>query len=368
MNKRLKYRLVDLFLKVYTKKKDFEYSRAQFKKLEEKEFKNIIIYSTTALGDFLMNTPAIHAIRKRFKNSSITLICHHNFKSFLENGTDWDKVITWNNKVNHIPNLLKDIKETGTPDLAIILHSHSPYDYLSAIMSGAKFVFRDNYNSDELINKWLTNYVEDFNGHIIQRKLELIKPLGCDLSLKSSVEMHVPCSINSVREYYKYIGFQMGASSYERCWPVKNFVQVALYILKIDHNAKILLIGSPKDIHLQEKFMELLPNEYHSRIDNLIGKTSLTELTQKISELDLLITGDTGPMHIAIALKIPTISLFVTAVPHATGPYQDLDLHKIILGSTMPLNDNGHIMSSISSDVVISEINYSDNNRLLNIE
>ncbi|MBC8952967.1 glycosyltransferase family 9 protein [Xenorhabdus sp. PB62.4] len=357
MEKYLKHKLVDLFLKVYTRKADFTQSRIEFNKLEEKKFSNIIIYSTTALGDFLMNTPAIHSIRNRFKDAFITLICHQNFKSFLENGVDWDRVITWNNKINNVPRLLKEIKESGTPDIAIILHSHNPYDYLSAIMSGAKFIFRDNYSKNELIEKWLTNYVDEYTGHIIQRKLELIKPLGCETASKSCIEMRVPCHVNSIKKDHLSIGFQMGASSSERCWPVRNFVQVASYILHNDNTTQIVLVGSPNDIQLQQEFIKLLPGEFHSRVNQLVGKTTLVELTQTINELDLLVTGDTGPMHIAIALKVPTVSLFVTAAPFATGPYQDPELHKVILGSIMSLNKKIHIMDVISSDMVISEIN-----------
>ncbi|WP_426575612.1 glycosyltransferase family 9 protein (plasmid) [Xenorhabdus stockiae] len=356
MNKYFKYKSVDLFLNLYTKKKDFTHSRIEFNKLEEKEFKNIIIYSTTALGDFLMNTPAIHAIRNRFKNSFITLICHENYKNFLESGSDWDKVVVWNNKVHHIPNLLKEIKKNGTPELAIILHSHNPYDYLSAIMSGAKYVFRDNYNENKLINKWLTNYVESFNGHLIKRKLELIKPLGCEISSKSCIEMRVPCSVTPIEKDYISIGFQMGASSSERCWSVKNFVQVASDILKKDGTAQIVLIGSPNDISLQQEFMQNLPKTYHNRINQLVGKSTLIELTQKINELDLLVTGDTGPMHIAIALKIPTVSLFVTASRSATGPYQDPEIHKVILGTALSIHKNTHIMDCISPSTVSDEI------------
>ncbi|CDG23259.1 putative LPS biosynthesis enzyme (Lipopolysaccharide core biosynthesi protein rfaq) [Xenorhabdus poinarii G6] len=358
MEKYFKHKLVDLFLKMYTRRWDFTQSRIEFNKLEEKNFSNIIIYSTTALGDFLLNTPAIHAVRKRFKNAFITLICHQNFKSFLEDGADWDKVITWNNKVNHIPNLLREINKSGKPDLAIILHSHNPYDYLSAIMSGAKFVFRDNYNENKLIEKWLTNYVESYRGHIIQRKLELIKPLGCDTTSTSCIEMHLPCCVSTISKNHVSIGFQMGASSPERCWPVKNFVQVASHILSNDNTTQIVLIGSPNDMHLQQDFMALLPGKYHNRINQLIGKTTLVELTQKINELDVLVTGDTGPMHIAIALKVPTISLFVTAFPYYTGPYQNPEFHNIIVGAMMPLNriNDTNVMAIISPDVVLSEV------------
>ncbi|MGE9716721.1 glycosyltransferase family 9 protein, partial [Escherichia coli] len=49
-----------------------------------------------------------------------------------------------------------------------------------------------------------------------------------------------------------------------------------------------------------------------------------------INTMDVLVTGDTGPLHLAIALKCPTVSLFATADPKWTGPYQDLHLHIVI--------------------------------------
>ncbi|MNH42105.1 Glycosyltransferase family 9 (heptosyltransferase) [compost metagenome] len=46
--------------------------------------------------------------------------------------------------------------------------------------------------------------------------------------------------------------------------------------------------------------------------------------------MQVLVTGDTGPLHLAIALKTPTISLFVTANPQHTGPYQNSELHQVM--------------------------------------
>ncbi|WP_244590038.1 glycosyltransferase family 9 protein [Xenorhabdus budapestensis] len=136
---------------------------------------------------------------------------------------------------------------------------------------------------------------------------------------------------------------------------MKNFVQVASDILKKDSTTQIVLIGSPNDISLQQEFMQLLPKIYHSRINQLVGKSTLIELTQKINELDLLVTGDTGPMHIAIALKIPTVSLFVTATCSATGPYQNPEIHKVILWTALSIHKHKHIMDCISPSVVIDE-------------
>lgn len=357
MAKVLKHKLVNLFLQLYTRRRDFSHSITAFKQLKALDFRNIVIYSTTALGDFLMNTPAIHEVRKRFPDAKITIVCSSKMFDYVCTGIgkDWDQVICWNNKVKTVTKLVSDIKMQGIPDLVLILHSHNPYDYMSAIMTGTPFVFRSNYPDNPLIERWLTNYLSGFRGHTIQARLNLIAPLGCEFTEHSN-EMHVPCNVENTISDCLCVGFQMGASSSERCWPVQSFVQVAQALFSYNENLKIILLGAPNEIYLSEQFFSLLPPEFHSRVQSLIGKTSMTELTQTVNNLNVLITSDTGTMHIAIALKIPTVSLFVTAGADATGPYQDPKLHQVITGFICPLLklDDAPEMSVIKPEPVIS--------------
>ncbi len=336
MKKSWKFKVVDLFLRLYTRSKGLEISRETF--TAEQQFNNIVIYSTTALGDFLMNTPAIRAVRQRFPNALITLVIHRKFEGFIDGGKDWDRVVYWNSKVKTVPDLLKELKVKGKPDLALILHSHEPYDYLSAVMSGASYIFRDNYfDNIPSRDRWLTNYVYGFKGHLIQRKLELVAPLGCDIS---NVEMKLPYSpaprIAKTRNK-RVIGFQMGASTPERCWPVEYFARVASALLKNNPDIYVVLIGGAGEKHLHQPFLENVDTALHGRIENLIGETTLLQLVDNINNFDLLLTGDTGPLHIAVALKVPTLSLFVTAEPDSTGPYQNRDIHRVLYGVRMAI-------------------------------
>lgn len=355
MKKGWKFKLVDLFLRMYTR------SHGRLKPAQdlvtENSFSHIVIYSTTALGDLMFNTPAIHAVRQRFPQAKITLVVHKKLEAFVDEGKDWQHVVCWNTKIKTVPQLVRDIRQLGEPDLAIILHSHDPYDYLSAVMSGAKYVLRDNYiDGIELMDRWLAGYVIGFRGHVIQRKLELVSMLGADIS---DISMRVPFAVPSVDNIGRgtVIGFQMGASTSERCWPVENFAAVAKHFLVSDPTCKIALTGWAGDSSLVEHLLRQLDPALHHRVINHVGSSSLKELAGLITGMDVLVTGDTGPLHIAIALRVPTVSLFVTAEPHSTGPYQDPELHDVIYGATNNLAiQQGDVMKAITPQQVIAKV------------
>lgn len=319
--------------------------------------RHVVIFSTTALGDFLFNSPAISAIRKRYPQAIITLVAHQKFAEFLQNGEDWDNLVFWNNKAITLTELLKSLGKFPKPDLTLLLHSHEPYDYIAALLAGSKCIIKDNYfDNFNYRDKWLSEYTIGFRGHIIQRKLSLVESLGCDTS---NIEMKMPITVpEKVANRTPVVGFQIGASTPERCWAPQHFSAVAASLLSANADLKIILTGGPGDKHRTEIFFQHLPEALHSKISNRVGNTSLPELTALLNNMDVLLTGDTGPLHIAVAIKIPTVSLFTTANPFATGPFQDPELHDIIhITPKKSHRNNAHIMDVIEPRIVIDRIN-----------
>lgn len=307
--------------------------------LDEK-VESIVIFSTTALGDFMFNTPAILSLKSRFPSARITLVSSHKNRNLVECSPWFERVIFWDQKVKTASKIVRLLK-TDTPDIAVILHSKSPYDVLIATLSGAKYIFKDAYNGSDLaMRRFVTSLSGvEFNGHLIERKMSLIKPMGCDVE---NIEMKIPFSFEAKsKKNAIIIGFQLGASDIQRQWPVLRFNELAKLLINSGHNVEIVLIGSPNEVEISKKFMEGLTEAERQSINDCVGKVSLKELVETISGFDLLVTGDTGPLHLAVALKVKTISLFVTANPAYTGPLQDPHLHKIIR-----VNNNDDLMTS----------------------
>jgi heptosyltransferase-2 len=97
-------------------------------------------------------------------------------------------------------------------------------------------------------------------------------------------------------------------------WPVENFVQVARHFIAT-RKAKILLLGAPVDLPVADEFVHLLPG-----VDNRVGKTSLGEFMAALVTARLVICNDSGAMHLASALGVPTMTVFGSTEPALTGP------------------------------------------------
>lgn len=70
---------------------------------------------------------------------------------------------------------------------------------------------------------------------------------------------------------------------------------------------RVVLIGAPNEVPLQDEFLQKLDSRFHDRVKPLIGKTTLKGLIQEVKNMDLLVTSDTGPMHLAVAMRVPTV-------------------------------------------------------------
>jgi heptosyltransferase-2 len=97
-------------------------------------------------------------------------------------------------------------------------------------------------------------------------------------------------------------------------WSVENFVVVAKHFMA-KQNARIVLLGAPGDVPLAEEFIKLLPEA-----ENRVGKTSLAEFMAALVAARLVVCNDSGAMHLASVLGVPTVAVFGSTEPLLTGP------------------------------------------------
>jgi heptosyltransferase-2 len=97
-------------------------------------------------------------------------------------------------------------------------------------------------------------------------------------------------------------------------WPVENFAAIARHFIAT-RKAKILLLGAPVDVPVADEFLKLVPGA-----DHRAGKTSLAEFMAALVTARLVVCNDSGAMHVASALGVPTLSIFGSTEPALTGP------------------------------------------------
>jgi heptosyltransferase-1 len=126
----------------------------------------------------------------------------------------------------------------------------------------------------------------------------------------------------SVREKWRpnssrWIALLPGARWNNKRWPVENFVELVRQLAPLAPDLKFAILGGKADAPLGKTIAEADP----TRCLDLTGQTSLWEMIEWVRLTELVITNDTGPMHIAAALRKPVIALFGPTDPDATGPY-----------------------------------------------
>jgi heptosyltransferase-2 len=97
-------------------------------------------------------------------------------------------------------------------------------------------------------------------------------------------------------------------------WPVERFAAVAQHFA-VKHNLNAVILGAPNDVPVAAELAKLLPDA-----KNLAGSTSLPEFITTLAASKLVISNDSGAMHLASALGVPTVAIFGSTEPQMTGP------------------------------------------------
>jgi len=167
-----------------------------------------------------------------------------------------------------------------------------------------------------------------------KKKISGAKGASCinlsDAKASEMSEIKEPLGYNNVAYNKLRICISTGASSEKRLWGTENYAKLAELLLK-NFNCEITFVGTDEDVSAVSAIKELLfsrlsnPYDIDNFKNNLIditGKTSLSELIYIIKDFDLIISTDTGTLHIAQILQVPAVSIFIgNANFYETGPH-----------------------------------------------
>lgn len=293
--------------------------------------KKVLVVSNTALGDTILSTPVIKTLKNNFEDIHITFMVNKNVYPLFKDYEHVDKVITYNKKLIGIIKHAIYIKKNNYDSL-FFLHSNGPQDLFIALASTAKNIHKainyPNKPSIEFKNIIQNKVNEKKYQHIIEHRLDTIrylKPNNIDTSIEIPKKFY---NNKHIKHNNINIGIQLGAADTYKIWPMNNYIKLLNKLLAKYSNIEIYLLGIKSELTLANTVYN--SSIHKEQINNLCGQTTIDKLPKIINSLDLLITNDTGTMHLAIALKKKTISLFSPTDYKIFGPYQDFNLHTII--------------------------------------
>jgi len=268
----------------------------------------ILVIRYSGLGDVVMLLPTLLKLKQKYKNSHITLLTDQRNRDMqylscelIDHVISVDRVGFKTKGIVHaIKEIYKLIKNVRSHfELCIDFQSFgetATISYLSdaSIKIGAPKKSKYHYGYTKIIPRNEKGHRSQFFARIAQVDDSLSYPKMClDKNLDNSLNI---------------IGLNIGSTQNSRRWSHKNFSELARHLIK-KHSVRVYL--GP----LELKFEDFFQNINVEIVKNL----NLIELSESIRECSLLISNDTGPVHIAAALGVPTFTLFSTGDDEDVG-------------------------------------------------
>ena len=299
------------------------------KPIKPEHIQRLLIRSTNWIGDAVMTTPAIRAIRKRFPDSHISLLVKPWVAAVFENSEHVDRLLVYDGEGRHKGllgkfRLARDLKQYRF-DAAILLQNAFEAAFISIL---AGIPLRIGYNTDArqfLLTHPVSCTNEIKKKHQTEYYLNILHGIGMagdnrDLYLKLDQRDRFRAEKILLEQNLsladKIIGINPGATyGPAKQWPLDRYALLAEQIQALT-GERVIIFGGPKDTNLGQTISRRMQ---HPPVD-LSGKTSLGEAMALIERCDLFITNDSGLMHVAAALDVPLLAVFGSTNPVTTGP------------------------------------------------
>lgn len=287
-----------------------------------RQFQNVLIVRTDRIGDVVLTTPAIAAVRANLPSAKITVLVSSNTRDLLEGNPHIDEIIVEDRKKSHkgwsgFWKLVGDIKRRRF-DCAMVFHTKRRTNLL-CFLSGipCRIGYRDkNYGfllteglKDErhLGRKHESQYCLDLLGHLGFRTEGFVPLLPVNAQSQGLIDRWIKDNHSTGS---KIIAVHPGASDPVRFWPTQSYAQLIERLSSIP-GCVIIVCGTGESVRLAREIRQKCSAKFH----DLTGQMSLSQTVALLKRSHLLISSDSGPVHLASALGIYVITLFLRNLP-----------------------------------------------------
>jgi len=274
----------------------------------------------SSLGDILLTFPAISYLKNTYPNSTIHFVSKSQFHDILKLNHSIDEIILFDEKNDSMSKLKKIIKHNNY-DYIIDLHNNIRSRLLSLFLPNKIFRFNKHSLKKFLLVKTKINLLKNYPNIIKRYFLTFNKILELD---ENKFDKYLEIYKINVTDYENLIdlekfiqndnndliAFCPSAKHKTKIFPLGKFAKIGRELLK-KRKRTIILFGSKEEYQYCEELRIAISSE---SCINMAGKTTLIETSLLLNKCKLIVTNDTGLMHLGNLLKIPLIAIFGSTV------------------------------------------------------
>lgn len=346
--------------------------------------KVMVVAKLIGMGSILQAAPFLKALKRRYPNAALIFVTLRSNEELLRRLSCVDEILVLDDRsvfkmafttIRTVVSLAR-----RRADLYFDLEVYSGFASLLALWA----VTRNRlgfYRHSTAFKKGIYTHLVYFNTRMAVRRLYLQLgriagvPAG-ESELTGPVLVHDREKAAVVRLLSGFPGWQANqpyivvnpnASDLllERRWPTESMAEAIARLVEFGN--QIVLIGAPNESPFVQSLLERLPQEVQLHVANTAGRVTLGELLAILDGAAAVLTNDTGPMHMSIALQRPTACLFGPANPEHYGqdlPFVDIFYHQVFCSPCLyeadepPCSGNNICMQQIKPDAVAEAVQY----------
>jgi ADP-heptose:LPS heptosyltransferase len=322
----------------------------------------ILIVRLSSIGDCVLASPVVEALRDRYPEAEITWAVQSKSVSVVRGLPGLVDTLVWDDRKHRVRELARTLWQVRRSHYDITLDLQG-LDKAGVFLRASGSPRRVSGTTARRISRWSANEMtREPKEPIHAREFYLRRASQLDIAPDAAARFFPQVPITSLHrrfaneflahadfgEDHRIIGLNLGAAHAIKQWPATRFAQLADALLREDERARVLVFGAPADAPLLEQFeTELAKLEqsrrqmgtsgkaasnviapgdaWRGRVLVAVGRVDLMQLAALSERCSAFVTGDTGPMHIVAAVGAPIVALFGPTSVARTGPVQKPD-------------------------------------------
>jgi ADP-heptose:LPS heptosyltransferase len=285
----------------------------------------LLLIRPGGIGDAVLLAPVVEQLRKSFPDARIEILAEKRNGRAFALCSDVDKVLFYDRP--------KDLFAILSNNYDVIIDSEQ-WHRLSAIVARMiRSQVKIGYGTNERKRLFTHSIGYSHDSYEVASFFELLKPLEIEppstilspFLTVPAVDQRIADKMLGNLQGKPFVAIFPGASIAERCWGVEKFHQLAKRL--IDEGSSVVVVGGKEDIATGRAIVDGLS------VLNLTGKTSLCGTAGVLNRSQLLISGDSGVLHIGVGLGTPTVSLFGPGIAAKWAPRGK---HHIVINHKLP--------------------------------